>query len=206
MCKIAVDNRSVAWYTEHILKIVGRYWGMAKKKVGTSKIVMAVAALLGVVTFFLLLAPGVSWKYVLASKTVDDGAISCFKLMFGGTLFKVASYEAKLGFNFVAFLAFLFLLVGLVGVVLSFLLKGKLGGILAVAGFLLAGIFLFLCKAVLPMSIEDASSVVKDGGDFLDALEKVGFDFSLGAGAIVGGILSILAALASAAATFACKK
>jgi len=93
----------------------------------------------------------------------------------------------------------------------------KLGNFLALGGFLLAGIFFFLFRAVFPMGVGDMTingTTVLSGKDAIKALEEgvsifgvtTKTTFSLGVGAIVAGILSIIAALASAAATFALKK
>ncbi len=161
---------------------------MAKKKVGTSNIVLLVAALLAVVAIFMMLAPGITATPKIGEKT----SVSGFKLMFGS--------EKGHDFNFVMFLSLIFSIVGLVGVVLALLLKGKIGNFLAIGGFLLAGIFYFLFRAVYPMSVGD------DAWKIMEALIKAdAMKLSLGIGAIMAGILSILAALASAAATFALK-
>lgn len=161
---------------------------MAKAKVKTGAIVMLVAALLGVVAILMMLAPGITVGHKLTDKTES---ISGFALMFGS--------EEGHNFNFMMFLSLIFAIVGLAGVLLSFMLKGKIGGFMAIAGFLLAGIFFFLFRAVYPMSMENGADVIK-------AAEAFGTTFSLGIGAIMAGIFSILAALASAAATFAFKK
>lgn len=178
---------------------------MAKKKVNTGNIVMLVAALLGVAAIFMMFAPGITAKVVgdsiIGKAESDTTNYSGFKVMFG-------EKDTPFNFNIMMFLAFIFTLVGIAGVILSILLKGKIGGFLAVVGFLLAGIFFFLFRAVLPIGFEG-------GKDAIDALEKglgvtglasVKTKFSLGVGAIMAGIFSILAALASAAATFALKK
>ncbi len=161
---------------------------MASKKVQNGKIIMFVAALLGLAAILMLLAPGITAKSNLVDKT---SSVSGFKVMFGGD---------GTDFNFMMFLSLIFAVVGILGAVLSFVLKGKLGGLLAIAGFLLAGIFFFCFRAFYPMGVEG-------GAEGLDVLEKLtGVKFTLGIGAILAGIFSLLAALASAAATFAVKK
>ncbi len=168
---------------------------MAKKNVKTGQIAMLVAALLGIVAILLMFAPGVT---VVPKIGKDSASWSGFQIMFGSSEKAGGITVETLKFNFVAFLALIFTIVGLVGVVLSLLLKGKLGGFLAIVGFLLAGIFFFLFKTVLSMNFENGKDVIK--------LIELGADIKLGVGAIIAGILSILAALASAAATFAFKK
>ena len=162
---------------------------MAKKKVGLGNIIMLVAALLGVVAIFMMLAPGITAK----PKVGDSSSISGFKVMFGS--------EDGHSFNFVMFLSLIFTVVGLVGVVLSILLKGKIGNFLAIGGFLLAGIFFLLFRAVYSMGVDDTAWKIMDA-----MIDAGAMKLSLGVGAIMAGIFSILAALASAAATFAFKK
>lgn len=173
----------------------------SKSKVKTGQIVMLGAALLGLVAVLLMFAPGISWKSEILGKTVADGNISGFKVMFGT--------EDGMKFNFMMLLSLIFAVVGILGAILGGLLNMKLGNFLALGGFLLAAIFFFLFRAVLPMSIKDMAiggTTLLSGKDALEALEKIGTTYSLGVGAIVAGILSIVAALASAAATFALKK
>lgn len=166
---------------------------MAKKKVSTANIVMLVAALLGVVAILMLFAPGVTSKTASVLGKSQKTSVSGFKLMFGT--------EDGGKFNFVMFLTLIFAIAGLVGVVLSLLLNGKIGNFLAIGGFLLAGIFFFVFRAAYPMCMSD------DAWKITEALIDSGaLKLSLGIGAIMGGILSILAALAAAAATFAIKK
>lgn len=181
----------------------------SKKKFGVSSIVLAVAALLGLVAIFMMFAPGIKSTATVLNQEASTATISGFKVMFGS--------EDGYSFNFMMFLSLIFVVIGLVGVVLSFLLKSKIGNYLAIGGFLLAGIFFFLFRAVFPMGIKDMAiggTKVLSGKDAIKALEEgitifgvtTKTTFSLGIGAIMAGILSILAALASAAATFAFKK
>lgn len=189
----------------------------SKSKFGLSGIVMCVAALLGVVAIIMMAAPGVAWKNdagnklgeLIGQKDAASGSFGGFALMFGGKAAELGGTTINFKFNIVTFLPFVFLLVGIVGVILSVLLHMNFGKYLAIGGFLLAGIFFFLFNAALPMSIQDVTAggkVVATGKEQIETLEKLGFAFSLGVGAIVAGVLSILAALASAAATFALKK
>ena len=181
----------------------------SKGKNKTGQIVMLGAALLGLVAIFLMFAPGITSKAIVANRETGTSSISGFKLIFGT--------EDGYKFNFMMFLSLIFTAVGIVGAILGGLLNMKLGNFLALGGFLLAGIFFFLFRAVFPMGVGDMAingTTVLSGKDAIKALEEgvsifgvtTKTTFSLGVGAIVAGILSIVAALASAAATFALKK
>lgn len=171
---------------------------MAKKKTNTASLVFLVAAVLGIAAILLMFAPGVTMGHKVAKET---SSFSGFKIMFGGELANVQGFSVgELKFNFVAFLAFVFTLVGIAGVLLSLLLKGKIGGFLAIGGFLLAGIFYFLFNATFSINLGEK------GSEAIELMENLGATFSLGIGAIIAGICSIVAALASAAAAFAIKK
>lgn len=181
----------------------------SKSKVKTGQIVMLGAALLGLVAVLLMFAPGITSKAIVANKEVGTSSLSGFKLIFGT--------EDGYKFNFMMLLSVIFAVVGIVGAILGGLLNMKLGNFLALGGFLLAALFFFLFRAVFPMGIKDMAiggTTVLSGKDAIKALEEgvsvLGITtkttFSLGIGAIIAGILSIIAALASAAATFALKK
>lgn len=154
-------------------------------KVKKSQICLIAAAVLGVVAFCMLFLSGVDTTVM----KMTEGT-SAFKLIF--------ATEDGMKFNIIMFLSFVFLVVGLVGVVLSFVLKGKIGKLLAIVGFAVAGILFFLFNAVFSMSVEG-------GADAIKIVEAMGGKFSLGIGAIMAGILSLVAAVASAVATFAIK-
>lgn len=161
---------------------------MAKKKVGNASIAMFAAALFGVLAICMLFASALKVSGGGKSGSLGTG----FEFVF--------ATQDGLKFNFMMFLPFLLTIVGIAGVVLSFVLKSKLGGFLAVAAFLVAGIFFFLFRATLSISVGD------DGYKIIETTEKLGAKYGLGIGAIMAGIFGILASLASAAATFVLKK
>lgn len=160
------------------------------KKFGLGKILACVAAVLGLVAVLMMFAPA------LSGGKNSDAAISGFKVAFGYSEKTVLGDANILNFSFMYFLAFLLALVGIVFAVLTFLGKlGKISPIVAAACLLIAGI-LFFCAVPLCNPNIESKELVKA---FKDAL-------SLGAGAIVGGIFSIIAALASCATLFVGKK
>lgn len=158
---------------------------MAKKaKFSIGKIVAAVAALLGVVAIIMLAAPGVT--YTIGDKTTS---YSCAQVTFGYSE-KLQSLSTEVfKFSFGNFLTYLLLLVGIVFAVLALLGKlGKIAPLAAAVAFVVAAI-LFFCTAAMCVP----------GNDIVEAMKE---KFALGAGAIVGGVLSILSALASASTLF----
>lgn len=165
---------------------------MAKKGVKTSQIVLLVAALLGIVAILMLLAPGITSTTKVLTKDVTSSSTG-FELIF--------ATEDGMNFNIVMFLSFMFAVIGIVGAVLAFVLKGKIGNFIAMAAFLVAGIMFFLFRATYSVTVgEDAYKIIEA------AVKSGATKLSLGVGAIMAGILSILASLATAAATFALKK
>lgn len=170
--------------------------GYVMKKFGLGKILACVAAVFGLVAVFMMFAPGATYK-VLNGTDSYSGA----QLAFGYTakadagILGTASTEV-FKFSFMNFLTYLLALVGIVFVVLAFFGKlGKISPVVAAVCFLVAGIFFF---CVIPFCSPAAKNadVVKATKDAL----------SLGAGAIVGGVFSIIAALASCATLFVNKK
>lgn len=162
---------------------------MAKKaKFSIGQILTAVAALLGIVAIVMLAAPGAS--YTIGNSTTT---YSCAQLTFGYTekttvLGSTVSTEV-FKFSFGNFLTYLFLLVGVVFSVLALLGKlGKVAPFVAILAFLAAAILFFCTVAMCAPATDnaDVAATLKD-------------NLALGAGAIVGGILSILALVASAA-------
>lgn len=94
---------------------------------------------------------------------------------------------------------FVLMIVGVVAVILSALMKkqGKLLALVAAVALVVAGVFWFL---VIQFSAPNAGSLTGEAADeFIEARKSL---YTLGAGAIVGGIFSILAGLASASLIF----
>lgn len=159
------------------------------KKFGLGKILACVAAVLGLVAFFMMFAPAATYKVLNTTESYSGS-----QLAFGAKAesgFGTASAEV-LKFSFMNFLTYLLVIVGIVFTVLAFL--GKLGNISAIVAavcFLVAGIFFFCAVPFCVPAVENA-----------DLAKKAKEALSLGAGAIVGGIFSIIAALASCATLF----
>ena len=167
-------------------------------KVKKSQIAMLAAAVFGVVAILMLLMSGVGYTLKGADEAEKVG--TGFELMFGT--------QDGMKFNFMMFLPFLLVIVGIVGVVLSFLLKGKIGKFIALAAFAVAGILFFCFSAFMSMSFADQEvlgKVVMTGSDLYKASTELG-SYSLGVGAILAGIFSLIAAAGAALGTFLFKK
>lgn len=155
------------------------------KKLGLGKILACVAAVLGLIAVLMMFAPALSGKNLNTS-------ISGAKVAFGYSEESILGDIKVLNFSFMYFLAYLLAIAGIVFAVLAFLGKlGNISAIVAAACFLVAGIF-FFCAVPFCAPAYDSEILVKT---FKEGL-------TLGAGAIVGGIFSIIAALASCATLF----
>ncbi len=158
-----------------------------KNKVKTNDLVYFLSAVLRIAAIFLLLAPGITKSITVAGHTTSDST-SGFALMFG------TGDGAK--FNVMMFIALVCSIVGVVGVILSFVLKNKkIGKFIAFVGFIAAGVLYFMFRAFYPMCMENGKQVIATA-------EALGFKFKLGAGAIVAGVLSLLSGLGIAASVF----
>ena len=162
-------------------------------KLTKSKIVMIVAAALGIVTIFMLLLAG------LGASDAPKGADfpSVFNMMFGTGDFYGKGKLSVGTFNFLLFLPFLLLLVGIALSVVSLFVDNKILKIVAIACFVVAGIFFFLTKSLSPLSVKSDMRKL-----FKDTLKY----FKLGIGAILAGIMSLLSGVAACVGTFVIKK
>lgn len=152
------------------------------------------AAVLALAAIFLLFAPVVAFE-------VGDEVVS-----YNGwqAIFGLSETKSGLGgevtieylkFSFMNLLTLILLAVGIVLAVLSFLGKGnKFFAFIAVACFIVAGVFFFLTVAFTVAGGAYSTNIL--GQELSQAEAKKGW--TLGAGAIIGGILSILAGLAAA--------
>ncbi len=160
---------------------------MAKSKLGLGKILMGVAALLGIVAIFMMLLSGVTVTTPeVLGMSASESAGTGFELMFGT--------QTGMNFNFMMFLPFVLVIVGIAGVVLSFL-NLKLGKLIALAAFAVAGVLFFCFGAFYPMCADGLDT-------FVDTLKKAGGSVAPGIGAIMAGIFSLVAAAGAALATF----
>lgn len=148
------------------------------KNVSLKKILGGVAALLGLVAFIMLFVPQLVGDHL--------ESLNGIKVTFGySKKFSAGSFETKqkiLNFSFLNLLTYIFVLAGIVCSVLA--VMGKGGNILSfiAAGLFIAGGVFFFCTISFT-SVEGSKDTFKE-------------IYKLGAGAIVGGILSILAGAA----------
>lgn len=164
-------------------------------KLSLGKILAIVAAVLGLVSVFMIFAP-----YATAGEGDFKVNYTGLNVIFG-TDVEVAGVKGKLfAFSIVNLLPLIFAVVGVVCAILALLGKGgKVVPIVAAVAFLVAGI-LYFC-AVQGVTFGDA---YKDAPkEKIKAMKKM---LDLGAGAIVGGIFSILAAIASGVSLVFAKK
>lgn len=177
---------------------LGVYMGK-KKNSNLGKIISLVAIVLGIVAVCMLFAPAAVAE-ALGQKTSYSGA----NLAFGYT-YKTEvlgnTVETEI-FNASAnIVTYILVLVGIVFAVLSLLGKlGKIAPFISAAAFLIAGIF-FFCSVAFCSPYTNLTGDAKT--EYVKGIRE---NLSLGAGAIVGGILSILAAISSAAAAVVAKK
>ena len=165
-----------------------------KKYLTIGNILMCCAALLALIALIVgLCAPAVSYTveaFGKSSTTTYSGVQVAFGYTEKGTLANVEVWN----FSFMNFLTYLLVLVGIVFAVLAILGKlDKISGIVAIACFLIAGIF-FFCALAFSVPATDLIQALKDDG------------YALGAGAIVAGILSIISAVLVAVKAFVIKK
>ena len=164
-------------------------------KLTKQKIVMIAAAALGVLAILLLLAPGVSVKTIggtLLKPEEKWEGVSGFKVAFG------SGDGAK--FSFVLFLPFLLAIVGIALTVTSLFVDNTILKVVAAAVFVVAGIFFFMYLTFYPTLVENETGkkIIEE------AIKNKGI--KLGVGAIMAGILSILAGAATCVGTFVIKK
>lgn len=166
---------------------------MAKKKVKINNlrlILSAVAALFAVVAFFLMFAPAATFE-VVGTKGSYSGA----QMTFGyteTTTVPIVGTEIKstvLNFSFLNLLPYILLVAG---IVFNFLNKFcKFSNFISAGCYVVAGVLFFLVIVMCAPNVENA--------DLVNSFKE---NLTLGAGAIVAGILSILAALASLSTLF----
>lgn len=152
---------------------------MAKKKkfkLDLGTILIGASVLLAIVAICLLAAP---------AATIKDTEItySCANLVFGYTEKGSFSSIDIFDFSFMNLLPYILLLVGIVLSVLSGMKGGKLLSLLAAACYIVAGVLFFL---MITMSLPSI------GGDAATEIKEI---YVLGAGAVVSGILAIIAGL-----------
>ena len=156
---------------------------MAKKKFGVGKIVACISAVLGLIALIMLFVPQLNYKS--ATGLVNGEPLSGLQITFG--------YSEKdiqiLNFSFGNFLTYLLVIVGIVFALLAVFGKlGKIAPIVSAVAFVVAGILFFCAHAMMAVNVGELS------GDAADKAAQVIKDrYTLGAGAIVGGVFSLIA-------------
>ena len=170
-----------------------------KKYLTLGNILLCGAAVLGLVSILMMFAPGVQY-------TVDAGLLGKSVTAYTGAQITFG-YTEKTGtplgeisakvfnFSFMNLLTYILVLAGLVLAVLAIVFKCKYIAPVAAGCFLIAGIFYFLAVPFCAPAIENS-----------DALATYKEALSLGAGAIVAGILSIISAVLCVLKTLVFKK
>lgn len=167
-----------------------------KKKISLALILSAVAALLGIVTIVMLAAPGITYTAdLVVTKTTTT--FSMAQLTFGNK-------DGGFAFSFMNFLPFLLVIAGIALCVITALKGNKFTAFIAAVCFLAAGILFFCCKQLIVFDTGDLTGDLKDAA--VEIAKETIKEFKLGVGAILAGILSILAAIASAGAAVLGKK
>lgn len=164
-----------------------------KKFLTLGNILLCAAALLGIVSVFLMFAPGLTYSVdtglgkmvsTFSGVQITFGYKEVIDVPYVGT---VESEAFK--FSFMNLLPYLLVIVGLVLAVLSIFFKCKYIAPVAAVCFLLAGVFFF---CAVPFTVLGEEGVTKDA-------------FALGAGTIVSGIFAIISAICCALKTFVFK-
>lgn len=167
---------------------------MAKKKANKqiNVIVAFVAAVLGVAAICMMFLPAIGIKDTDTTYTgmqVAFGYTEVTKVPVIGTEIKTTIFN----FSFMNLLTYLLALVGVVFSVLAALGKGsKFANFVAAAAFGVAGVFFFL-TVQYSIPNEDLQKIFSSLGGDIKA------NLTLAYGAIVGGVLSLVAALANLA-------
>lgn len=149
---------------------------MIKKNL--NKILIAVSLLLGVLAIVMLCAAGIAPKSDY-KKVLDSYSMA--KITFGYKTHGIEVFK----FSFPNLLTYILIVAGLVCAVLALLGKGGKITAYVAAGLFLVGGVLYLCAGKLLNSTSDATEF-----------------FTIGVGSLLGGIFSILAAVAVLVPTF----
>lgn len=158
-----------------------------KKYLTLGNILVCSAAVLALISIFLMFAPAICIK---DTDTAFTGAQVAFGHSETVKVISEKTYEV-FKFSFMNFFTYLLALIGIVFAVLAILGKlGKISGFVAAGCFLISGIFYFLA---VPYSIvaDDFTKVYT----FITLGKDVKEVLTLGAGAIVSGIFSLISAI-----------
>jgi hypothetical protein len=161
-----------------------------KKKIDVGNISTLVSVLFGIIAVIMIFLPAIAIK---DSETTYSG----LQVAFGYTETTKAlglTVSAEIfAFSFMNLLTYVLAIVGVVFVILGYLGKGgKFAAFIATIAFALAAIFYFCSVAFCVVGADINSVLGALGGNLKDS-------FVLGAGSIIGGICSILAAITAIA-------
>ena len=161
-------------------------------KLNLKTILCGVAAVFGLIAACMLFAPALTQEVMGISVDYTGADIAFGKEIALSSGFAASAYMLPL------FLA----IIGVACVVVAALGKGgKIVPIVAAVAFIGAAIVYFIpFQVAMPKAPE---GVEADTAEFRDGLKEA---FDLGAGAIVGGIFSIIAAVAAVVPVFVCKE
>ena len=158
-------------------------------KLSLGKIITCVGALLALAAIFMLFAPAATMEGLLGKTESLSGTDVTFGYEQSGV--KILGVSANI-------VTYILLVAGIACAVLALLGKGgKIVSIVSAACFVVAGVFFFCSIAFASFYPEMDGGAAKD--KLVEALKE---KLSLGVGSIIGGILSILAAVAAAAPLF----
>ena len=164
-----------------------------KKKSGLGTLLALVGALLALAAVFMMFLPAASIKDT-------DTTFTGIQMTFGYSKDAGLGTLELFGFSFMNFLPYILVLAGIAFSVLTVLGKlGKIAPLLSAVCYLGAGI-LFLLAVVCCVPNADLEKLVNVGGSIFGEKVSVRDCLALGVGAILAGVLSILASLCSAAA------
>ncbi len=135
---------------------------------------------------------------VIKSTDNSTSTVNLFRLAFGGrvdnlsiSIGSIASNETVITF---AILPVLCLLLPLIGSVVCFLVKGRVGGLVVCLTFLFAAVCFFLIPQVSFLKV--TTSTIVGSGSSTSSFKDLGY--ALGIGSILGGAISIVGTLGSA--------
>lgn len=166
---------------------------MAKKKsIDFGKIAAMLSVLLGIVAIIMMFVPSVAIKD-------SESTYTGLQVTFGHKKNDVTYFD----FSFMNMLTYILVLVGILFAMLSILGKGsKFAAFISAAAFLVAGIF-FFCEVAFCVPNKDMEGIISGIAGIFGEKASIKDSLTLGAGAIVGGIVSLLSTLGMGYKAFA---
>ena len=176
---------------------------------GKSKSKKQISTFLGLISFVLgivaLLLFALLPMLKMTIQNVGEGTLGGFGMIFGGTVNAVSGDVSEeidgIAVNVVALIAFIVLALGLIAVAVGTFKKSKIINLVSCLLFVVAGILMF-CVVDSSLNAVIAGLVGMEPGDFgydtAVSIIKELANPSLGIGAILGGVVSILGGASSA--------